>query len=179
MRRALTDDLLWRVLVSDEEGREQAAGWLRDSVERVRADRKIRHARSVAARANYPAHTRGWHQAYAEFAEWDARARRFERLVVQRMKALGLNDQGHRVIKPDALEKARAHAESCFKQMRHAVRSLADLASLVEGHVAGSISLEELDQALDDLTVAHNGDETQSLRDLLAGIRAAAEGRAS
>lgn len=175
LRAAIGDDLRWRILTSDEDGREAAIDWLRAALTSVRTDRKIRKAQSVAERAATIPNTREWHEVHARFAQWEARSRGFEKLVLRRLRELGLNEQGHRIDNTllTKLERAQRHAQNCERQMRHAVQSLADLASLVEAHVAGNTTREELDQALDDLTVASHGDEEVSLRVLLAGKRAA------
>lgn len=174
IRLALTDDLRWRILTSDEDGRDVVATWLSDQLAQVRADRKVRKAAAAVARARTTPHTRDWHRAGADFAQWEIRSRGFEKLVVRRLRDLGRNEQGHVIGGKtlDALEKARRHAENCARQMQHAVDSLADLASLVEAHINGAATVADLDQALDDLTVCKNQDDLATLRELLAGKRA-------
>src|SRR5690606_8717790 len=124
LRLALGDDLRWRILTSDDEGRDAAISWLRDSLAGVRSDRKGRKARSIVQQSAAAPHTRAWHQVRAEFAEWESRSRGFERLVLRRLRELGMNEQGHPVGPPSTvLDRARRHAEYCQEQMRHAVNS--------------------------------------------------------
>lgn len=173
-RQALTDDLRWVILTSDDEGRSAAATWLRSSLTAVKADRRALKTQKAIEQAALPAHTRAWHQVHVRWVEQDARALALEAMLKRRLDALTTNTPAVTAFPAGgaAVERQRRRAERIDAEMKHAINSLADLASLVEAHVAGTTTLAELDQALDDLTVVASGDSTVSLRQLLAGKRA-------
>ena len=183
-KTAMTDDEAWDLLVATEPDR--LAMWLTDTVIDIQNQ-------LTGRRTDWEAYKSSGHHAYADFKQeealyhqWKRSALRFKQSCEARKRQLKLDTHRNRVeaieaakqSKPapprqglDALGRAREHAERTQVQLRQAVNSLADLASLVEAFTAGAVGAGELDAALDDLTIAHNDTETRTLRELLGAMR--------
>lgn len=171
----LGDDLRWRILTSDHDGKTAAEKWIRSQLDSIADERRLKEAQKKKAQQAVAAHTKQWHQAHVRFVEWNSRSLGIEAQLRRRLDQLTTppTTPAGFPVGTAALERQRRRADRCNREMKHAVNSLADLASLVEAHVAGTATVAELDQALDDLTVVGSGDSTVTLRALLAGKRAA------
>jgi hypothetical protein len=174
MKRALFEEVIWVTMTGSDRGREEVAEWLRAAVAKVRSDRKRKESDWKAGAAACRRGAPEWRDAHAAHQRWLARARGFEGAVVKRLANLGLNEQGHPFDRTnEKVSRAHKHAEYMQRQLAQVAESLADLASLVEGFLKGSITDAELGQALDDLTIPDSGEGTKTLRELLAAKRAA------
>lgn len=165
------DDNAWAELVADDP--ERLDMWLTDTVIDIQNQ-------LAEKRTSWEEYKTSGHHAYADFKEeegayykWRKAALRFKQSCEARKRELRLAVRRRNVTATDQKRAGRIDdiAARAQEQRDHAIESLADLASLVESFVSGSASAEDLDAALDDLTVVRKRGGTITLRELLAAVR--------
>lgn len=175
----------WDLLMESDP--ERFSLWLTETIQDIQNQLGERRSQFLAWKSAGRRTREDFAMEQGQYFAWKKSALRFKQSCEERKRQLVYEEkrkraeaakekaEGKLASADERTQASQAHRDAAITraraQQQHAVNSLADLASLVEAFIAGNASVDELDDALDDLTIQRRNGDLYSIRDLLAKIR--------